>query len=172
MVAGLAVAIPAAVLTFVAALAILLVMHGSGSSVTGLLLDFVYGVARSEHPDHLLAVAVRAAAQTIAIVCCAPVLCAALIGQIAQVRRPVAYAILSAALTVLLPMAAVNASASFDALSWSIVLGPLLAIGAVAGLCYGAIVAPPEIGHHSSVRDSLGRPASTHSKSPPASTSS
>ena len=168
IVAGLAVAVPVACLTLLACLAIALVWHGSGSTLPFLALNLIHTLAWSPHPDRLVTLAVGAATEGLAVVCCAPVICTALIGEVAQIERPLWFAGLTAAFTVVLPFTALG-GAALGSVAAPLAIGPLLATGAVAGLCYGAIAAPARPVQPSSPNPGPASSPAASSPSPPAS---
>ena len=134
---GLALAIATAVLalpTFAFAAAL---TRGNLAGLPQSILDVVVWWAVADGAGRVLHEAVAAAVKAVAVICCGPVVLAALIGEVAGWRNLVWCAGASALLSVALPVAA--GSGSLAAFAQPIALGPLAATGGVAGLVYWLI---------------------------------
>jgi hypothetical protein len=142
VVAGLALAIPAALFVLPLALLLSATVASPASWRVPSLFDLVAGLAWTGDPAGLATAALKAAARTLALVCGAPVICAALIGEAAGLASWLWYVGATAAFSLGLPLAAIQGPSDLRPMSNPEAWAPLLATGAVAGLVYWAIASP------------------------------
>lgn len=136
MLAGLALASMASLLTLTIAVAFLAAPASkAGVSVPASLLDLLLGLAWTDEPQRVVRAVIRAACETVVLACCAPVICAACIGEVAGRRGLIWCSGTTVAFSVLLPVAAAGWGSSSGA-AGLLASGPLLAAGAVAGAVY------------------------------------
>ena len=115
-------------------------LQGNLSNFPQAVLDVVVLWAAADGSGRILHDAIAAAAKATAVICCGPVILAALVGEMAGSRGLVWCLGATTALSVALPMAA---GAGFaPALTQPAALVPLAATGAVAGLVYWLVAAP------------------------------
>ena len=111
----------------------------SRQGVAGLLPssmpDLLIGLAWGDHPERRLSAAARAVAETLTVICCAPVICAALIGEVAGLRNVIWYVGATATLSLILPLAAMHAG-NPAGIADAVAYGPLGVTGALAGAAY------------------------------------
>ena len=143
VVAGLALAIPAALLVLPFALLFgSAAAHSASWRLSG-VADLLIGLGWSDNPAGLVRAALKAAAQALAITCSAPVICAALIGEATGLVSWLWYVGATAAFSLVLPLAAMEGLSGLRAPSDAGALAPLLVTGAIAGFVYWVVAAPP-----------------------------
>lgn len=142
MLAGLALASMASLLTLTIAVAFLAASASKGGvSLPASLLDLLLGLAWTDEPGRVVRAVIRAAGQLVALACCAPVICAACIGEVAGRRGFIWCSGTTAAFSVFLPVAAARWG-SLSGVAGLHASGPLLAAGAVAGAVYWLVAGP------------------------------
>lgn len=135
VVAALAMAITTALGVMCAALLIVGAAQAGARGVTAAFLDVALAFAWSDQPARTAALALRAAVTTLALICCAPVIFTALIGEIAGLRSFLWYGGATALLACALPLAS-RGPVWAPASSQPSAFVPLLLSGVSAGLVY------------------------------------
>lgn len=105
IVAGLAMAVMTGLAVMLATLLSVAASLAGARSLTSATLDLAMAFALSDQPARIAARALHAAGATLALICVAPVICAALIGEIAGLRSPLWYAGATALLACTMPLA-------------------------------------------------------------------
>lgn len=138
IVVALSIAITTALGVMCAALLIIGAAQAGTRGFMAAVLDFALAFAWSDQPARTAALALQAAVTTLALVCCAPAICVALIGEIAGLRSLVWYGGATALLACALPVATRGAVWAPLASQPSAFV-PLVLSGVSAGLIYWLI---------------------------------
>lgn len=156
MAVAVAIAITIALGVAVAALLIVGMAQVGARGLPAAVFDVALAFAWSDEPARTAARALQAAVMTLALICGAPVICTALIGEIAGLRSPFWYSGATALLACALPLA--SRGAVWGPILWRLpeIVPPLLS-GISAGLIYWLIA-----GRNCAAASRIARPGDAH----------